>query len=323
MSKTKYKYNPTTLTYEKHELGIKGRVLKFFTYLGFGSVFAIVFLMVFYFFFPSPKEKQLQRELDQVKLQYSLLDNRVEEMSRVMDNISERDNNIYRTIFEAEPIHENIRKASFGGANRYSNLEGFEYSDMMIETSGKIDKLAKAMYIQAKSFDEVYDMAMKKEKMLASIPAIMPVANKELKRVASGFGMRIHPILKYRKMHTGMDFTAKTGTEIYATGDGVVEKVSYNRRGYGKHVIIRHGFGYKTLYGHMNKYNVRVGQKVKRGDVLGYVGNTGLSSGPHLHYEVIYKGKKINPAHFYSNDLSADQYEEMIRISSTANQSFD
>ena len=323
MSKVKYRYNPTTLSYEKHELGFKGRILKLFTYMGFGVVFAMLFIFVFYTFFPSPKEKQLKRENEQLKLQYSVLDKRVDQMAKVLHNIEERDNNIYRTIFEAEPIPDNIRQAGYGGADRYAKLEGYQYSDLVVKTTKNIDKLKKEIYIQSNSFDDVFEMAMKKEKMLASIPAIMPVANEDLTRVASGFGMRIHPILKIRKMHTGMDFTAPTGTDIYSTGDGVVEKVANNRGGYGKHVIVRHGYGYKTLYGHMSKYNVRVGQKVKRGDILGYVGNTGRSTGPHLHYEVIYNGKKINPVHFYTNDLTAEQYDEMINISSTANQSFD
>ena len=323
MSKVKYKYNPTTLSYEKHEIGVRGRVLKFVTYIGFGGVFATVFIVLFYTFFPSPKEKQQSREIEQMKLQYGVLEKRLNQMNRVLTNIEERDNNIYRAIFEAEPIHDNIRKAGVGGANRYEHLEGYEYSDLLIETTKEVDQLSKEMYIQTKSLDKIVEMARKKEKMLASIPAIMPVANKDLTRVASGFGMRIHPILKIRKMHTGMDFTAPTGTDIYSTGDGVVEKVSNNRGGYGKHVIVRHGYGYKTLYAHMTKYNVRVGQKVKRGDVLGYVGNTGRSSGPHLHYEVIYNGKKINPVYFYTNDLTSGQYEEMINISSKANQSFD
>jgi len=323
MAKAEYRYNPKTLTYEKAEIGIKGRALKFLSYIGTGLVFAVAFVAVFFALFDSPKEKQLKRENEQLSLQYELLNNRLGELSSVLDNIQDRDDNVYRVIFEAEPIPDNIRKAGFGGSNRYENLEGYDQSELVIETTQRLDQLAKQMYIQSKSLDEVYNMSVKKEKMLASIPAIMPVAKKNLKRVASGFGMRIHPILKIRKMHPGMDFTAPTGTPIYSSGDGIVEKVKTARGGYGKHIIINHGYGYQTLYAHLNEYNVRRGQKIKRGDVIGYVGNTGRSTGPHLHYEVIKDNVKINPVNFYSNDLTPEEYELMIEISSQTNQSFD
>ncbi len=323
MSKTKYKYNPKTLTYEREELTLKKRLLRGMTFTGFAMLLGALFSVLFYTLFDSPKEKALKREIANVTLQYDILNNRLDQMSKVLQNIEQRDDNVYRVIFEAEPIPDNIRQAGFGGADRYKNLEGFDNSDLVIETTKKLDKLAKRMYIQSKSLDEVYDMARKKEKMLASIPAIMPVESKNLTRVASGYGMRIHPIYKVRKMHTGMDFTAPVGTEIHATGDGVVRKVVSDRSGYGKHVIIQHGYGYQTLYAHLSKFNVRVGQKVKRGDVIGYIGNTGTSTAPHLHYEVIKDNKKVNPVHFYSNDLTPEQYELMIEISSQSNQSFD
>ncbi len=323
MAKAKYRYNPKTLTYEKAELTLKDRLLKVSSYIATGFVFAILFIALFYTFFDSPKEKQLKRENEQLSLQYEILNSRLNQMSTVLENVQNRDNNVYRAIFEAEPIPDNIRKAGFGGANRYEHLENFGKSEMVIQTTKKIDQLAKQIYIQSKSLDEVYDMAKKKEKMLASIPAIQPVSNENLTRMASGYGMRIHPIYKTRMMHTGMDFTAPTGTDIYSTGDGKVVEVDYNQNGYGKHIVIDHGYGYKTLYAHLHKYNVRVGQKVKRGDVIGEVGNTGRSTGPHLHYEVIKDGNKINPVHFYSNDLSPAEYDLMIELSSTANQSFD
>ena len=223
MAKAQYKYNPRTLTYEKAELTVKDKLLKLSYYVVTGFVFAVTFLALFYTFFDSPKEVQLKRELEQLELQYKILNNRVDQFSEVMGNIQERDDNIYRTIFEAEPIPDNIRKAGFGGANRYKDLENYDHSDLLIKTTQKIDQLAKQMYIQSKSLDEVYEMAKKKEKMLASIPAIQPVSNEDLTRMASGFGIRIHPIYKTRRMHTGMDFTAPTGSDIYSTGDGVVE----------------------------------------------------------------------------------------------------
>jgi murein DD-endopeptidase MepM/ murein hydrolase activator NlpD len=323
MSKAKYKYNPKTLTYEKAELSFFGKVLKFFSYIGTGLVFAVVFIALFFMLFDSPKEKRLKRENEQLKLQYSILNKRIEQLDKVLANIEQRDDNIYRVIFEAEPIPDNIREAGFGGANRYENLEGFNNSDLVIETTKRLDKLAKQMYIQSKSLDDVYKMAREKERLLASIPAIMPVANENLTHVASGYGMRFHPILKIRLMHTGMDFTAPTGTEVHVTGDGIVEEVSYNGGGYGKHIVVDHGYGYKTLYAHLNDYNIRVGQKVKRGDIIGFVGNTGRSTGPHLHYEVIKDGKKVNPVNYYSNDLTPNEYDRMIEISSKTNQSFD
>ena len=241
----------------------------------------------------------------------------------VLDDIQKRDDNIYRTIFEADPIPTSIRKQGFGGINRYKELEGFSNSKIIIETSSKIDQLTKQLYLQSKSFDEIIDLTKDKLSMLASIPAIQPVSNKNLKRMASGYGYRIHPIYKTRKLHTGMDFSAKIGTEIYATGNGKISKVRRSKKGYGNYVEINHGYGYKTLYAHMSKSIVKKGQKVKRGEVIGYVGNTGTSVAPHLHYEVHKNGKKIDPVNFYYNDLSTEEYSKMLEISSQNNQSFD
>lgn len=323
MANTKYKYNPGTLSYEREEVSFKSKLFKSLGFLASSIVVGGIFFAVFYFNFDSPKEKELVRENTQWRLQYKIINNRIAKMEKVLGNIEDRDDNIYRVIFEAEPIPADVRKAGFGGSDRYKGLMGFNNSAEITNTTKHLDKLSKQVYIQSKSLDDVYDMARNKEKMLASIPAVMPVAGKDLKRVASGYGMRLHPILKIRKMHTGMDFTSPTGTDIYATGDGVVVKLKNSRSGYGKHIVIDHGYGYQTLYAHMVKINVRKGQKIKRGDIIGFVGNTGLSKGPHLHYEVIKNGKKINPANFYSNDLSPEQYEKMLEISSTVNQSFD
>ncbi|UTW67403.1 M23 family metallopeptidase [bacterium SCSIO 12643] len=323
MSNTKYRYNPGTLSYEREETSMKSKVLRTLGFLATGIVFGGIFLVTFLYFIDSPKEKELIRENEQWKLQYSILNKRVADMEKVLTNIEDRDDNIYRVIFEAEPIHDNVRKAGFGGSDRYKGLMGFNNSEQIMKTTKNLDILSKRVYIQSKSLDDVYQMARNKEKMLASIPAIMPVAKENLTRIASGYGMRIHPVFKVRKMHTGMDFTAPTGTEIHSTGDGKVVKVVSERRGYGKQVVIDHGYGYRTRYAHLSKFNVRVGQKIKRGDVIGYVGNTGTSTGPHLHYEVEKNGAKINPANFYSNDLTPEEYELMLELSSRANQSFD
>jgi murein DD-endopeptidase MepM/ murein hydrolase activator NlpD len=280
-------------------------------------------LLIFYQFFDSPKEKKLKLEIQNLTSQYEVVDKNMKQFEIVLDEIQDRDDNIYRVIFEADPIPTSIRKQGFGGVNRYEKLLGLSNSELMINTSKKIDQLTKQLYLQSKSFDEVIDLAKNKSNMLASIPAIQPVANKDLKRMASGYGYRIHPIYKTRKMHYGMDFSAKTGTEIYSTGDGVVSKVKRSKRGYGNYVKINHGFGYETLYAHMSKYIVKKGQKVKRGEVIGYVGNSGISTAPHLHYEVRKDNKKINPVNFYYNDLSPEEYEKMLEISLQSNQSLD
>jgi murein DD-endopeptidase MepM/ murein hydrolase activator NlpD len=280
-------------------------------------------VIIFFQFFDSPKEKILNREIKQLSTQYNVVQNKLNQVELVLDDIQHRDDNIYRIIFEADPIPKSIRKAGYGGVNRYKDLTGYNNSELIISTANKIDQITKQLYIQSKSFDEITELAKNKKDMLAAIPAIQPVSNKDLSRMASGYGYRIHPIYKTKKLHAGMDFSAKTGTPIYATGDGKIIKVKRSRRGHGNHVIIDHGFGYKTLYAHMSKYTVKKGQKVNRGDIIGYVGNTGMSTAPHLHYEVHKNGKKINPVNFYYNDLTPEQYEKMLEISSQNNQSFD
>jgi murein DD-endopeptidase MepM/ murein hydrolase activator NlpD len=323
MAKTKYKYNPHTLTYEKIKLSTWEKIRKGLAYLTVFIFVAIGIVIISYNIFSSPKELMQAREIEYLKDNYKRLNKELAETEKVLKNIEDRDDNIYRIIFEAEPVASSIRNAGVGGVNRYSDLEGYANEDMVINTSKRLDQIAKQLYVQSKSYDEVIELATNKEHMLASIPAIQPIPNKNLKRMASGFGYRIHPVYKTRKLHTGMDFTSPTGTEIYATGDGTVVSVKKSRRGYGMHVEIDHGYGYVTLYGHMSKFNVREGQKVKRGEVIGFVGNTGTSTAPHLHYEVIKDGKKINPINFYFNDLTPEEYDKMIEISSSANQSFD
>ena len=323
MAKVKYYYDTKTLSYKRIKLSALDKFKKIFYFTAGSTLVGIIIITLFLSFFDSPKEKILKREITQLISQYNLIEEKLQQVELVLDNIQERDDNIYRLIFEADPIPNSIRKAGYGGINRYSDLTGFENEELIISTTKKIDQITKQLYIQSKSFDEIIKLAKNKKNMLASIPAIQPVSNKDLSRMASGFGHRIHPIYKTRKFHAGMDFSAKTGTPIYATGDGKVFKVRKSRRGYGNHVVINHGFGYKTLYAHMSKYIVKKGQKVNRGDVIGYVGNTGTSVAPHLHYEVHKDDKKINPVNFYYNDLSPDQYEKMLEICSQNNQSFD
>ncbi len=322
MSKIKYRFNTHSLTYEKVGFSWKKIVLKVLSSLGIGIVFAAIIVVFAYRYLPSTKEKMQKREIEWMTYQYDILNKKLSQVQTVLGDIQKRDDNIYRMVFEADPIPDDIRKAGFGGVDRYKELEGYENSKIISATMQRLDQVSKQMYIQSKSFDEVVKMAKNKEQMLACIPAIQPISNKDLKHEPSGYGMRMHPIYKYSKFHAGMDFTANPGTKIYATGDGVVELAEYGS-GYGNHVIINHGYGYKTLYGHMETIIARVGQKVKRGELIGLVGNTGLSAGPHVHYEVHKNGDPVNPVNFYYNDLSPAEYKQMIEISSRASQSFD
>ncbi len=321
--KIKYFYNTHTLKYEKVEISLARKLLRIVGYLASVAVFASIVMILAYTYIDSPKEKRLKREIENLSLQYDLLEDRLKIMEVVMNDLEDRDDNIYRVIFEAEPISDDVRKAGYGGINKYKALEGYDYSEIMIETTKKLDKVAKQMYVQSKSYDELLKEVKNKNKLLASIPAIQPISNRTLKAFASGFGYRIHPVYKTSKMHTGMDFTASIGTPIYATGDGYVSVADGSGRGYGNHVVINHGYGYQTLYGHMSRIKARRGQSVKRGEIIGYVGNTGTSTAPHLHYEVRKGGRPINPINFYYNDLTPVEYEKMLKISATANQSFD
>ncbi|MCK4664480.1 MAG: M23 family metallopeptidase [Bacteroidales bacterium] len=323
MPKSKYKFDQESLSFNKVEVSFKYKFYKFLTYFFAIFVVAMILNFVLSYFIDFPKEKKLKREISYLLTRYELLNAKLDNISNVLADIQDRDDNIYRVIFEAEPIPNAMRTAGFGGVNRYKELEGYSNSEIIIATTKQLDKIKNQLYIQSKSYDEVIRLAKNKEKMWSCIPAIQPLSNKDIIRFASGFGYRIHPIYKTRRMHTGVDLTAPTGTNIYSTGDGVIIKAGYSRGGYGKRVIIDHGFGYKTLYGHMNKIDVKKGQKIKRGDVIGTIGNTGRSTAPHLHYEVRYKNKAVNPVNFYFNDLTPEEYDKMIEISSQPNQSFD
>ena len=323
MAKIKYYYDKKTLSYKRIKLSGVNKIKRILYFLSISIISGLIMLFIFFNFFDSPKEIMLKRELSYTIEQYELLNSQLNQVELVLDDLQRRDDNIYRVIFEAEPIASSIRKAGFGGVNRYKHLEGMKNTELVLNTTKKIDQISKQLYIQTKSFDEIALLAKDKSNMLAALPAIQPVSNKDLSRMASGFGPRIHPIYKTKKFHYGMDFSAKTRTPIYATGNGRIEKVRKSRRGFGNHVIINHGYGYKTLYAHMKKYIVKKGQKVKRGEIIGYVGNTGTSVAPHLHYEVHKNGKKLDPVNFYYEDLNAEEYEKMIFLSSQPNQSFD
>ena len=324
MAKVKYRFNPESLSFDKVRSSFRAWIIKAFTFFSASIVISIIYYVVFSYFFDSPKENRLIRVNKEMKLRYELMQKRVNEMSKVLDDMQQRDDNIYRVIFEAEPIPKSIREAGFGGVNRYEDIEKATNSELTVETAKKLDIISKRMVIQSKSYDEVIEKAMNKEAMLACLPGIQPVSNKNLERTSSGWGYRIHPLYKIRQFHSGQDFAAPIGTEIYATGDGIVESMETSTySGYGNCVVINHGFGYKTRYAHMSKFNVKQGQKIKRGNVIGFVGSTGFSTGPHLHYEVEKNGEKVNPVNFFYNDLSAEQFDQIIKISNNAGQTLD
>ncbi|MFO7659058.1 MAG: M23 family metallopeptidase [Bacteroidales bacterium] len=323
MSKVKYRFNPESLNYYKVEASLRQKLKRFLTYF-FASIFAaILYYMVFASFIDLPKEKGLKRQIGELKANYESFNQQLGRVESVITNMQERDNNIYRTIFEAEPIDKTMRDAGFGGTNRYTDYNKLADGELVGNIARRLDQIMSKVVVQSKSYDELINYAKNYSAEIASIPAIQPIANKDLTRTASGWGPRIHPIYKILKFHYGIDFTAPTGAEIYATGDGIVDVVESSLRGHGNKVILDHGFGYKTLYAHMERFNVQQGQKVKRGDVIGYVGNTGLSTAPHLHYEVFHNNHNVNPINYFFNDLTADEYDRMIEISLKSGQTFD
>lgn len=322
MAKVKYYYDADTLSYRKITVKKSDYYKK--SVFGILAVALIAFIgfIVFSQFIMSPNERSLQRENENLKLNYDLLAKRMEESSAVLAQLQERDNNIYRTYFEANPIPDEQRKAGFGGVNRYKHLDGYDNSKMIKQLTKEVDVLSKQLVVQSKSLDEIVMLAKEKEEMLAAIPAIQPVKNEDLKRMASGYGYRMHPILKYRKFHKGMDFTSPVGTPIYATGNGTVVRAQRSAT-FGNVVYIDHGYGYRTIYAHMSKMKTSRGKKVKRGDLIGYVGNTGLSAAPHLHYEIHKNDRALNPIYFYYGDLTPDEFVAMQNAAEEEGQSYD
>lgn len=320
MSKVQYRLNTKSLAVERVNKSFWDRLKVILRYVLAGLLFSVIVLFIGFTFFESPKERMLRREVNQFRVQYQILNDRLNVLSTVLEDIQERDDHIYRVIFEADPIPRPIREAAFGGVDRYAHLAGYQNSELISHTMRRVDQLASQLYIQSKSYDEVFDMAINKADMLASIPAIIPISN-GTERLMSGYGMRMHPIYKTMRMHTGVDFTAPTGTPIYATGNGVVVRAERNNYGYGRMIVIDHGYGYQTLYAHMSDIKVRRGQQVKRGEVIGTVGNTGTSTAPHLHYEIHRNDRAVNPVHYFYNDLTPEEFEIIIERASRVNQS--
>lgn len=324
MKKVKYYYDPETLSYKrirnKKRTKVRNALIFLLAAALFGSILSLIIINSRLFF--TPREVMLAREIKTYETNYEILNRKMELVEQVLADVQERDNNMYRLYFNAPIIPDSVRKGGFD-PNKYKDLEKLGSSKLVANTTKRLDKLRKQLVIQSKSLDEINKLSKEKEKFLASIPAIQPVNNKDLKRMASGYGWRSDPFTKARKFHYGMDFSSPQGTPVYAAGDGVVIRADDASSGYGNHIRIDHGYGYVTLYGHLSAYNVRAGQRVKRGDLIGKVGSTGRSEAPHLHYEVMKNGEHINPIHFYYGNLSADEYAEMLHVSTQENQSLD
>ena len=313
MRKVYYIYNPQTQTYDRIYPTVRQRMMsllrRLFIGMGLGAGSFIVLLLIF----GSPSEKELRKENSRLQAQYNVLSSRLDEAMGVLQDIQQRDDNLYRVIFQADPVPSAIRKAGYGNTNRYEDLLDMADAELVVNTTQKLDMLTKQLYIQSRSFDDVVEMCKQHDEMLRCIPAIQPVANKDLKRTASGYGRRIDPIYGTTRFHEGMDFAANPGTEVYATGDGTVVEMGW-QTGYGNTIVIDHGFGYVTRYAHLQAFRTQRGKKVVRGEVIGEVGNTGKSTGPHLHYEVHVKGQVVNPVNYYFMDLSAEDYDRMIQL---------
>jgi len=323
MSKIKYYYDTETCKYERVKVKKRDVVINALGFMSLALVLAIAIIVVLSNYFDSPKELALKKENEELKLYYDIMQNQLTSMDDMLKVLQEKDDQVYRTVFEAEPIPETVREAGSGGVLKYRNLLESDLSnkDLVVGTLDKLDRVKKKMYIQTKSYDEVMQLARNKDEYYAAMPAIQPVSNEDLRRFSSGFGMRTDPILKVKRMHYGVDFSAEQGTPIYATADGKISLVKKDNSGLGWHIKIDHGFNFETVYGHMSRFNVKQDQIVKRGQIIGYVGNSGKSTAPHVHYEVHIAGRAINPVNYFYMDLDADQYEEILRLSTIENQS--
>lgn len=308
----KYVFNPKTLSFDRFVEPLMNKVVRVIVFLLSTFVFALAIVVLIFYFFGSPKEKMQAREIEYLRLQYEILDNRLNDMESLAEELQKRDNDVYRVIFEADPIPSSVRMSGFNRSDRYDDLLGYKNSDVVLHVAGKLDTLASQLYYQSISYDKVFEMARNKAEMLSCIPAIIPIKESDIKQISSYFGYRTDPIYKVTKYHSGMDFAASPGTGVYAAGDGVVVKVERNYWGYGNIITIDHGYGYKTQYAHLKSFGVKKGQKVKRGQLVGTVGSSGKATGPHLHYEVLKNNVQVDPIHFFFNDLSPEQYEKIL-----------
>lgn len=323
MAKPKFKYNPKTLSYEKVSLTFKERLLKALLFIAPTLVLSILIGFFLAYRLESPKEQKLREELASINSELINWQRRLSTLEEVSSILQKRDEELYRAALGAKEFPEELRLMGIGGSDRYSHLKNKSNAEILISTAKKLDLLEARMHAQSTSFNELIELSKEREKRLSSLPAIQPVRNSDLKRLASGYGWRIDPVYGTRKMHWGLDFTAEVGTEIYATGDGVVEEVKISNWGYGKEIVINHGFGYQTRYAHASEFKIKEGDHVKRGDLIALMGSTGKSTGSHLHYEVMKDGKKVNPINFFHSDLTPEQFEAIIEISNNALKSMD
>ncbi|MCX6297958.1 MAG: peptidoglycan DD-metalloendopeptidase family protein [Bacteroidetes bacterium] len=323
MKKIKYYYNTHTLRFEKLETPLRVRLLQVFGFIAASIVTGLVIIFIAFKYIDSPKEKLLRQENDDMHESYSLLRERVNQLEMQMDELENRDNSVYRSIFEAEPIPDSARVKDMEAKNEVKLVQRMGETELVKSMTSQLNNLSLRLAYQDQSYVEIADMVKNKAKLINAIPSIQPVSNKNLNRIASGFGYRIDPVYKDRRPHQGLDFTAPQGTPIYATADGTVKEVGFTTSGFGNRVVINHGFGYETLYGHMYRFKARVGQRVKRGEVIGYVGNTGKSTGPHCHYEVHRGGRPVDPIYYFYNDLTPAQFDRILKLAAAGNQSFD
>lgn len=325
MPKIKYYYNTETCKYERIYTRPIDYVLNILGFLALAFIMGIVIAIFYSRYYKTTREALLEQENEELKVQFELIQKELNQISRVLQSLEERDDKIYRVIFAADRIPNSVREAGVGGIDRYEGIfsRTSSIASLVRDLRLKTDNLKRKLYIQSKSYDELVSLAKEKDKMLSHIPAIQPISNKELRRLSSGFGYRYHPIYKVLQFHGGIDFAAPVGTPVYATADGVVSVVRSSYGGYGKEIRIDHGYGYVTLYAHLSRFNVRPGQRVKRGQCIGYVGNTGMSTAPHLHYEVHYKGERVNPVYYFFSELSSEEYSKILELANIENQSLE
>jgi murein DD-endopeptidase MepM/ murein hydrolase activator NlpD len=323
MKKIKYYYNTNSLRYEKLETPLRVKILRIFGFLATALVTAAIISFFAFRFVGSPNEKLLSIENERLQDKYRELKGQVQTEQQQINELVKRDNEVYRAIFEANPIPDSARAKALAQDEEIERVENMKGKELVNSIITSLNTLGHYIVAQKKSYNEIENLLKNKEQLLAATPAIQPVSNKDLNRIASGFGYRIDPIYKTVKLHAGLDFAAPMGTPIYATANGRITTASNTGNGYGNHVVINHGYGYETLYGHMSKIKVRVGQRIKRGEVIGWVGSTGKSTGPHCHYEVHKNGQKIDPVYFFYNDLSPEQYDELLKKAASSNQSLD
>jgi len=323
MKKIKYFFNTHTLRFEKIEVPLRVRLLQLFGYIAASIVTGVIIVIVMFQYIDSPKEKLLRQQNEAYKENYSVLQERIKQLELQMNELVNRDNDVYRSIFEADPIPDSARVKEMEAKKEVNLIQNLSNTALLENMVGQLNNLSLRMAYQTKSFVEITNMVKNKEKLLKAIPAIQPVSNKNLNRVASGFGYRVDPLYKDYRLHAGLDFAAPSGTPIYATADGVVQAAGFSTDGYGNKVVINHGYGYQTLYGHMVRVKARPGQTVKRGEVIGYIGSTGKSTGPHCHYEVIKRGTKVDPVYYFYNDLTPAQFDRILKAAATNKQSLD